>query len=122
MTDDKALLIAACANVADEAVAELTAILNSPKARKDRYDRATPVKLRYTIRWAVKIRDRIKEIDPNMPPAPPSDDERLQRAIRLLEALRPMIEATRSSTWRMHTLHEIDRLIGLNQSSASQSD
>lgn len=123
MTDDKASLIAACANIAEEAIRELTAILNSPQSHRTQYDRQTPIRLKFAIRWCTKIRDNIRQLDPNVQSTASTESEKLdQRVLHLLGRLRPVIAASRDSAWRTSTLHDIDLLLNDKQQAAPEQE
>ncbi len=99
--------------IADQAVAELDAILKGPKARKTQYDRQTVLEIRYAIRWCKRIADRIRA----QRPAPDDDvdtlavDPRFQDAQAVLRDLRPLVAKAGSSNWRTMMMQRIDGLL-----------
>jgi hypothetical protein len=111
-------IIEQCAAIADRAVVELQATLR--KSRKSQYDRQGPLQVKYAIRWCERIGERIRAQKPVereegievavVPSAP--------EAIMLLKELRPLIERSRDSKWRVVILARIDALIKTRVTSA----
>lgn len=114
---DEAGTIERCADIADQAVTELTGMLGGPRARKSHYDKQTGLQIKYAIRWCRRIGQRIRALNPN-----PEDDTATGQgdgAVKLLREMRPMIEQmARDSHWRTTMLAKIDAVIASSETGA----
>lgn len=100
------------AKIADEAAAELEAILNSEESRRAKYDRQTRLQIEYGLKWVKRIAHRIRALHPAPPDETPKQvDDRFAEAQTLLREIRSVVQASARSHWRAMTLKKIDDLI-----------
>jgi hypothetical protein len=109
MDDDSAMVIEQCAQIADSAAAELSAILSSPRSQKSHYDKQTRIRLRYAIRWCRRIAVQIRALSTRQTAGAPNGD-RLASALEALITIRPLIASSRESKWKTEMLQRIDKL------------
>lgn len=114
MVGDDEFLIERCALIADDAIAEISSILNSKDARQSRYDRQTKIQLRTSMRWCKRIASGIRGLPAAATgtAAARNDNARLDLALNALREMKPVLEAARSSHWKQLMLQRIDNLLG----------
>lgn len=100
-----------CLALCDAMIQELEA--QRPKSRKGRYDRQSPRQIDFAIRTVRRLAERFKAFRAvgTDEPAPAGNGDRLAKAIALARELRPIVAATRHSTWRAQMLQRLDELI-----------
>lgn len=116
------VLIERCALIAEDAVAELTGILNSAAGRKAQYDRQTKRKLRYAVRWCRRIADHIRAINPkeDIQYHAGQNSPRLIAALNALRELKPVVEGARNTHWSELMTQRIDAI--LREQNVEESD